>query len=143
MFSILVVVAVADNGAVLTLLHLLTSLLVITAISSPRLLIIALLIILLAALPPRLLLLTLAVLPRDRSVNEVFVYLRHRGQDRATEAVSGSVNLLWYRIFYVLEEDKPLDKIVHSHTSRTELRYQDTKLSRLLALISITILILT
>ena len=77
-FSILVIVAVADDRAVLTLLHLLTSLLVITAISSPRLLIITLLIILLTLLL-RFLILTLAVLPRDRGVNEVFVYLRYRG----------------------------------------------------------------
>ena len=77
-FSILVIVAVADDRAVLTLLHLLTSLLVIVAVSSPRLLIVTLLVILLALLL-RLLILALAVLPRDRSVNEVFVYLCYRG----------------------------------------------------------------
>ena len=151
MFSILIIVAVTDNGAVFTLLYLLSALIVViiivravavAAVYSPRLLVIALLIVLLA-LPLRLLLLSLAVAPRDRGVNKVFVYLDYKGQDRATEAVSSSVNPLWHGILYVFEEDRPLDKIVHSYTSRTEFSYQNSKSSRLLAPISIAILVLT
>ena len=78
MFSILIIVAVADNRAIFTLLHLFTSLLVVAAVGSPRLLIVTFLVVLLALLL-RLPVLALAVLPRDRGVDEVFVYLRYGG----------------------------------------------------------------